>query len=64
MDRRHLTIALLAVFALPGVAHAAVALPAVPLTAVPVAQLPTPEEYAERAEESENAPLFQSHEPL
>jgi len=26
--------------------------------------LPTPEEYAERAEESENAPLFQSHDPL
>jgi len=25
---------------------------------------PTPEEYAERAEASENAPLFQSHDPL
>ena len=29
-----------------------------------VIPLPTPEEYAERAEEAENAPLFQSHEPL
>lgn len=26
--------------------------------------LPTPEEYAERAEEAENAPLFQSHDPV
>lgn len=49
MDLRHLTIALLAVFALPAGA---------------VAQLPTPEEYAARAEASENAPLFQSFEPL
>ncbi len=49
MDRRHLTIALLVVSTLPAVA---------------VAQLPTPEEYAERAEESENALLFQSSEPL
>ncbi len=49
MDRRHLTIALLTVLPLPAVA---------------VAQLPTPEEYAQRAEESENAPLFQSSEPL
>ena len=54
MDCGHLTIALLAVFTLPAVA----------LPAVPVAQLPTPEEYAERAEESENAPLFRSSEPL
>ena len=29
-----------------------------------VPALPTPEEYAERAEEAENAPLFQSHDPL
>jgi len=38
--------------------------------ALPVAALgqnagyPTPEEYADKAQESENAPLFQSHEPL
>lgn len=52
MDRRHLTIALLAVFALPAVAVAQ------------AAGIPTPEEYTERARESENAPLFQSSEPL
>jgi len=49
MDLRHLTLALLLVLAFPAGA---------------VAQLPTPEEYAERAEASENAPLFQSFEPL
>lgn len=49
MDHRHLTIALLGVSVLPiGAA----------------AQIPTPEEYAERAEASQNAPLFQSFEPL
>ena len=37
---------------------------AVVLPTAAVAQLPTPEEYAQRAEESENAPLFQSFEPL
>ena len=55
MDRRHLTIALLGFFAFPAVFT---------LPAEALAQLPTPEEYAERAEESENAPLFQSFEPL
>ena len=34
-----------------------------PLSAQGV-ELPTPEEYAERAEVAENAPLFQSEEPL
>lgn len=40
------------------------------LLALPVAiaaqddGMPTPEEYAEKAEEAENAPLFQSHEPI
>ncbi len=48
----HLTIALLSVFALPALAVAQ------------GAGYPTPEEYAELAEESENAPLFQSYEPL
>jgi len=55
MDRSHLTITRFAVCALTLVAA---------LPAVTVAQLPTPEEYAERAEASENAPLFQSSEPL
>ena len=52
MDRRHLALALLTVLALPAMAVAQ------------VAGYPTPEEYAEMAERSENAPLFQSHEPL
>jgi hypothetical protein len=49
MDRRHLAAALYGVFAVPIVA---------------VAQIPTPEEFAERAEASQKAPLFQSFEPL
>ena len=49
MDSRHLTIALFAAFAFPAGADG---------------QIPTSEEYAGRAEASENAPLFQSFEPL
>ena len=52
MDYRPIPIALFAIFALP------------PLARAQTAGYPTPEEYAERADASENAPLFQSHEPL
>lgn len=52
MDRRPLLLALSTLFVLPvaveGQAY----------------ELPTPEEYAERAERAEGAPLFQSHEPI
>ncbi len=52
MDRRHVVIALFVLFALPVSASGQ------------IAGYPTPEEYAEKARESESAPLFQSHEPL
>ena len=58
MDRRHVAIALAALFTLP----ALLALPTPALAQEYV--LPTPEEYAERAERAESAPLFQSHEPI
>ena len=52
MDRRHLAIATLALCTLPIGAQAQ------------VRELPTPEVYEERAVEAENAPLFQSHDPI
>jgi len=52
MDYRRPAIILLALFAPPLGAHAQ------------DFELPTPEEYAERAAKAENAPLFQSHEPI
>ncbi len=52
MDRRSIPAALLAALLIPvGSAAQEVV-------------LPTPAEYAERAEAAENAPLFQSHEPI
>ncbi len=52
MDRRHVVSALFVFFALPVSARSQ------------IVGFPTSEEFAEKAEKSENAPLFQSHEPL
>ena len=52
MDRRLVPIAVSVLLALPLSVHAQ------------IAGYPTADEYAERAEASEKAPLFQSHEPL